>query len=77
MARNYKVEGRKDFLYWAIGLAVLGLWCVKDGWFPSPTVLEKHPPDDPADSFYLFNRTLAFITLIAAGICGYIHKVVK
>jgi multidrug resistance efflux pump len=43
MARKYRVEGTKDFLYWAIALFALGLWAVKDGWFPSESVREKHP----------------------------------
>lgn len=43
MARRYKVEGTKDFLYWSIGLLLLGLWAVKDGWFPSQRTLRDHP----------------------------------
>ena len=43
MARRYKVEGTSDFLIAAVLLAGLGIWSIKDGWFPSPKVLEKHP----------------------------------
>lgn len=43
MARKYRVEGTKDFLYAAIVLFALGAWAVRDGWFPSESVLEKHP----------------------------------
>lgn len=44
MARKYKnVHGTNDFLVAAIGLTLLGLWAVRDGWFPKKTVLEKHP----------------------------------
>ena len=43
MARRFNVQGTNDFLVWAVLLLVLGLWCVKDGWFPSQTVLDKHP----------------------------------
>lgn len=43
MARRLKVEGTNDFLIAAVVLAALGLWCVKDGWFPSKSVLAKHP----------------------------------
>ncbi len=43
MARKYKVEGTKDFLYAAIVLFALGAWAIRDGWFPSESVLEKHP----------------------------------
>ena len=43
MARRYKVEGTSDFLIAAVVLAGLGIWSIKDGWFPSPKVLERHP----------------------------------
>jgi biotin carboxyl carrier protein len=43
MARRFKVEGTRDYLYWAIALFGLCLWAVRDGWFPTRTVLEKHP----------------------------------
>ena len=43
MARRFNVQGTNDFLVWAVVLFGLGLWCVKDGWFPSQTVLDKHP----------------------------------
>jgi multidrug resistance efflux pump len=44
MARKYKnVQGTNDFLVAAIGLTLLGLWAVRDAWFPTPKILEKHP----------------------------------
>ena len=43
MARRFRVQGTNDFLVWAIALFALGLWCVKDGWFPSEATLKKHP----------------------------------
>jgi len=44
MARKYKnVRGTNDFLIAAIGLTLLGLWAVRDGWFPTKKLLEKHP----------------------------------
>ena len=43
MARKVKVKGTKDFLVFSIGLALLGAWALKDGWYPSPSVLKKHP----------------------------------
>lgn len=44
MARKYKnVQGTNDFLIAAIGLTLLGLWAVRDGWFPTKKVLESHP----------------------------------
>lgn len=80
MARRFHVAGTKVYLQVAIGLLVLGLWSVKDGWLPSTTVLAKHPlhtPSGDLDHFYVFNRSLAIICLIGAGICGYVHRVVK
>jgi multidrug resistance efflux pump len=43
MVRRFHVQGTNDFLVWAVALLALGLWCVKDGWFPSESVLERHP----------------------------------
>lgn len=43
MARRFNVQGTSDFLVWAVVLLALGLWCVKDGWFPSQATLDKHP----------------------------------
>lgn len=50
-------------IYFFLGTSVflfLCLWSVKDGWYPSEKVLMKHP--DPADTFYTFNQTLAYVT---------------
>ena len=78
MARQYNVEGTKTFFYWSIALLILGLWCVKDGWFPSESVLAKHPLGDPQSvGFYRFNRVTAFLTLTASAICAYIHRIVR
>jgi hypothetical protein len=76
MARKCHIEGTKKFLVFAIGLLMLGLWCVKDGWFPSEATLLRHPLDKDT-SFYLFNKSLALLSLIGSAICGYIHLVVK
>ena len=43
MARKYQVEGTNDFLIAAIVLLGFGLWCLKDGWFPSAEVETRHP----------------------------------
>lgn len=44
MARKYdQVKNTNDFLVAAIVLAMLCAWAVKDTWFPSKSVLEKHP----------------------------------
>jgi hypothetical protein len=76
MARMHHVQGTKSFLMWAVILLVLGLWAVRDGWFPSAATLLKHPIDTDTN-FYLFNKSLAFLSLIGSTICGYIHLVVK
>ena len=76
MARRFHVEGTKTFLFWALGLLALGLWCVKDGWFPAESVLTAHPLDKDTN-FYLFNKSLALLSLIGSAACGYIHTVVK
>jgi hypothetical protein len=76
MARKAYVEGTKTFLFWGLGLLFLGLWCVKDGWFPSDAMALKHPIDTDTN-FYLFNKSLAFLSLVGSAICGYIHLVVK
>lgn len=41
--RRYDLEGSNDFLIAAVVLFGLGLWAIKDGWFPSERVLERHP----------------------------------
>jgi hypothetical protein len=77
MARKYEVEGTKDFLYWSIGLIVLSLWGLRDGWFPTEATQIKHEIGDPDDGYYLFNKTLAIGSFIGALVCGVIHKFVK
>jgi hypothetical protein len=67
MARNYHVEGTRSFLIACVVLAAIGLWSVKDGWFPSPEMVRHQ----------VFNKSLAILCFIGAAICGYIHKVVK
>lgn len=41
--RKYNVRGTKDFIVLAGIFFFLFLWAVKDAWYPSPKVLEKHP----------------------------------
>ena len=80
MARKFHVAGTRVYLQVAIGLLVLGLWSVKDGWLPSASVLAKHPLQTASgdlDHVYIFNRSLAIICLIGAGACGYVHRIVK
>ncbi|MCX6996032.1 MAG: biotin/lipoyl-binding protein [Kiritimatiellaeota bacterium] len=149
MARKFDVYGTKDFMFWAIILAAWGLWCVKDGWFPSESTLERHPPQVPitaeapgliteilirtdqtvaegqvvarlapsrtnapvmlkapvrgdvllvsvtknsevkrgdpiavlipqlSASYYSFNRSSAFLSLLGAAVCAFIHRTVR
>ncbi len=76
MARTYKVEGTRTFYYWALVLLALGLWAVKDGWFPSPGKEQKKTAKE-LENFILFNKSLAVLCLSGAAVCAYIHKVVK
>ena len=48
MVRKYNVKGTNDYLIFALALLAFGAWCLKDGWFPSPAVLSKHPMEVPA-----------------------------
>jgi multidrug resistance efflux pump len=43
MARKLNVKGTKDFLIAAIVLGLLGLWAIRDGWFPPESILKKYP----------------------------------
>ena len=42
MVRRYDIEGSRNLLWWGIGLALLCAWCVRDGWFPTPSKQEQH-----------------------------------
>ena len=46
------------YLLILVPVFLMGLWAVKDGWFPSERVLLKHP--DSTDPFYSFNQLLAY-----------------
>ena len=76
MPRSFQVKGTKTFFYWSFWLLVLGLWAVKDGWFPSEAKISSKTMEELAN-FQLFNKTLALLCLTISAICGYIHKVVK
>jgi multidrug resistance efflux pump len=41
--KKYNVHGTKDFLILTIVCGVLGVWAIRDAWFPSAKVLKKHP----------------------------------
>ena len=41
--RKYNVKGIKDFIVLAGIFFLLCLWAIKDAWFPSQGVLDKHP----------------------------------
>ncbi len=76
MPRIFNVQGTKSFYYWGLFLLALGLWAVKDGWFPSEEKITSKTLEELAN-FQLFNKTLAIISLSGSAVCGYIHKVVK
>lgn len=49
MAKNRfnKIKGTKDFLVAAVFCGFLCLWSIRDAWFPTKKVLEKHPQETP------------------------------
>ncbi|MCB1071310.1 MAG: hypothetical protein KDL31_13235 [Kiritimatiellae bacterium] len=82
MNKRYEIEVDRTYLYWSIGMLLLGVWAVVDGWFPPPSKLEKYPEfvrnlsffSSQLDSFYEFNRTLAVAAFIACGVFYSIHR---
>jgi hypothetical protein len=80
MARRYKVEGTKSYLVGSIFLALLCVWAIRDGWFPSGSKIEMHglpsAPND-GDHFYPFNRSLTFLSGIGSVVCAIVHRFVK
>ncbi len=43
--RKYNVKGTNDLLVLAAIFFFLGIWAIKDAWFPSDKVLKKHPSE--------------------------------
>jgi len=41
--QRYHVKATKDFLVLGIIFFFLGLWAIRDGWYPSKKTLKKHP----------------------------------
>lgn len=76
MTRRYQVRGTRQFLMWSLILLGLGIWCVKDGWFPSEAIRTSKDAAELA-RFILFNKSLAILLLIGSAICGYIHMVIR
>jgi multidrug resistance efflux pump len=42
---RFNIKGTKDFLVMAVFCAFLGIWSIRDAWFPAEKVLKKHPPE--------------------------------
>lgn len=42
---KFKIKGTKDFLIAAVFLGFLCIWSIRDAWFPTKKVLEKHPQE--------------------------------
>ena len=86
MPRKFDVKGTREYLYWSVGLGLLTIWAVRDGWAGYwaqiglenlvSNVLRDHP-ENPEDSFYMFNRILTFLSGIASVVCGVIHRIVR
>lgn len=73
MARSFEVKANHEHLYWAIAMLILSIWCIRDGWFPPQSKLEKYPefPEEVwslalSYEFYRFNRVTAILTGIAS-----------
>ena len=76
MPRKFQIQGTKTFYYWALARLALGLWSVKDGWFPAETKILSKTASELAN-FQAFNKSLAALSLVGSAVCAYIHKVVK
>jgi len=84
MARSFDVEKNKEPLYWSIGLFLLAVWCIRDGWFPPASKLEEYPsfPESPWSlglqyEFYRFNRVTGILTMIASAVMAVVYKVIN
>lgn len=40
---RFSIKGTKDFLVMAVACGFLCLWSIRDAWFPTKKILEKHP----------------------------------
>jgi len=84
MARNFETVKNKEPLYWAIGLLILSIWCIRDGWFPPESKLEKYPEVPPNAwsfgleyEFYRFNRVTGVLTGIASAVMAGVYVVIN
>jgi hypothetical protein len=86
MPRKFDVKGTREYLYWSVGLGLLTIWAIRDGWAGHISEMGLHSivqnvvdkyPNYPGDSFYMFNRILTFIAGIASIVCGIIHRMVR
>ena len=75
MSDPSEIRGTRKYLLGAVVCLVLGVWHVKDGWFPSGQTLSKHPSAE--DSFYMYNKITGVCLLLGALVSGYIHMVIK
>jgi len=71
---EYRLVPRsRKHLWTAIVLLIVALWFIWDGWFPRASVREAHP--DPADHYYLFNKSVAVLLVSASLVFFYVHLV--
>lgn len=82
MARNYRIRGTREYLYWGLLLLALCLWALRDGWFPTESKVTKYgtwadPLTDEGWRFYVFNRVLAVGAGLGAGVCAILHKFLR
>lgn len=70
--KKKKVRGNNDYFYWSIGLFLLGLWAIRDGWFPTENTIASKTEIELA-RFVVFNKSLAWVSMIASAVLGVIH----
>jgi len=84
MARNFETPKNKEPLYWAIGLLIGAIWCIRDGWFPPGSVLEDHPefPENTWSlalqyEYYRFNRVTGVLMAVASAVMFVVYRMIN
>jgi hypothetical protein len=85
MARKFDIEKNKEPLYWSIGLLLLAIWCIRDGWFPPASKIEEYGNLEEVNvwslaldyEFYRFNRVTGILTAIASVVMAVVYKVIN
>ncbi|HMP73720.1 MAG TPA: hypothetical protein PKE55_10700 [Kiritimatiellia bacterium] len=70
--KKKKVKPNNEFLYWSIAMFLLGLWALRDGWFPTQNTIASKTEIELA-RFVLFNKSLTYVSMLASAVLGVIH----